>query len=82
MFQSSCTSWSSKIITLGTTDSSQRTAGSLHASWYRAQNSAKLTTSFGGGSGVAGTALAGPLRAAPARRAAEKRRVTGPGSSA
>src|SRR6267154_2179071 len=29
MFQSSCTSWSSKIIAVGTVDSSQRTDGSV-----------------------------------------------------
>ena len=33
MFQSSCTSWSSKIIVLGTVASSQRMSGSLQASW-------------------------------------------------
>jgi len=32
VFQSSCTSWSSKIIALETVDSSQRVAGSLQAS--------------------------------------------------
>ena len=32
MFQSSITSWSSKIIALGTVESSQRMSGSLHAS--------------------------------------------------
>ena len=32
VFQSSRTSWSSKIIALGTVDSSQRFAGSVHAS--------------------------------------------------
>ena len=32
MFQSSWTSWSSKIIPLGTVESSQRTTGSPHAS--------------------------------------------------
>jgi hypothetical protein len=33
VFQSSMTSWSSKIIAVGTVDSSQRTAGSLQESW-------------------------------------------------
>ena len=32
MFQSSCTSWSSKIIVLGTVASSQRMSGSLQDS--------------------------------------------------
>jgi hypothetical protein len=32
MFQSSMTSWSSKIITLGTVASSQRMSGSVHDS--------------------------------------------------
>ncbi len=32
VFQSSWTSWSSKIIAVGTVDSSQRSVGSLHAS--------------------------------------------------
>ena len=32
VFQSSWTSWSSKIIAVGTVDSSQRTAGSDHES--------------------------------------------------
>ena len=34
MFQSSCTSWSSKIIAVGTVDSSQRMAGSDQLSRY------------------------------------------------
>jgi hypothetical protein len=33
VFQSSCTSWSSKIIAVETVDSSQRITGSPHASW-------------------------------------------------
>jgi hypothetical protein len=33
VFQSSCTSWSSKIIALETVDSSQRITGSPHDSW-------------------------------------------------
>ena len=41
VFQSSMTSWSSKIIAVGTVDSSQRTAGSHHASRYRRQYSSK-----------------------------------------
>ena len=45
VFQSSCTSWSSKIIAVGTTESSQRTDGSVHASQYRKQYSAKFATS-------------------------------------
>ena len=32
VFQSSMTSWSSKIIAVGTVESSQRIGGSLHAS--------------------------------------------------
>ena len=32
VFQSSCTSWSSKIIALETVDSSQRTVSSVHES--------------------------------------------------
>ena len=34
MFQSSCTSWSSKIIIVETVESSQRIAGSLQLSRY------------------------------------------------
>ena len=33
VFQSSCTSWSSKIIAVGRTASSRRSAGSPQASW-------------------------------------------------
>jgi hypothetical protein len=40
VFQSSWTSWSSKIMMVGTTEKSQRTAGSVHASQYKAQYSA------------------------------------------
>ncbi len=72
MFQSSWTSWSSKIIAVGTTEKSQRTAGSLQASRYRAQYSAKSATSPGGAV-VSGLA---------ARWSAMNRRVAGPGSSA
>ena len=42
VFQSSMTSWSSKIIAVGTVDSSQRTAESVHASKYRRQYSSKF----------------------------------------
>ena len=49
VFQSSWTSWSSKIIAVGTVDSSQRTAGSVHESWYRRQYSSKSATSSPGG---------------------------------
>ncbi|MGX1503397.1 UNVERIFIED_CONTAM: hypothetical protein RKD43_002022 [Streptomyces graminofaciens] len=34
VFQSSMTSWSSKIMQLGTVESSQRTSGSRHDSSY------------------------------------------------
>ena len=34
MFQSSCTSWSSKIIAVDTVDRSQRITGSDQLSWY------------------------------------------------
>ena len=33
MFQSSCMSWSSQTIAVGTVDSSQRITGSRHESW-------------------------------------------------
>src|SRR6478735_4985121 len=49
MFQSSITSWSSKIIALGTVESSQRMSGSLHASRYRWAYSSKSATSSPGG---------------------------------
>jgi hypothetical protein len=49
-FQSPTTSWSSKIIELGTVDSSQRTSGCDHASTYAAAYSAKLTGCPGGAS--------------------------------
>ena len=49
MFQSSWTSWSSKIIALETVDSSQRSAGSLQLSQYSAVYSSKSPTSSGGG---------------------------------
>ena len=39
VFQSSWMSWSSKIIAVGTVDSSQRMAGSDHESTYRRQYS-------------------------------------------
>src|SRR3954469_7285386 len=49
VFQSSRTSWSSKIIDVGTVESSQRTAGSHQASKYRWQYSSKSATSLPGG---------------------------------
>jgi hypothetical protein len=52
VFQSSCTSWSSKIMPLGTVDSSQRTAGSDHDSRYRPAYSSKSATSSPGGRDV------------------------------
>ena len=72
VFQSSWTSWSSKIIAVGTTEKSQRTAGSLQASRYSAQYSAKSATSPAGA----------PDAGRPARCLAMNRRVAGPGSSA
>ena len=48
MFQSSWTSWSSKIIALETVDSSQRNAGSLQLSRYSAVYSSKSPTSSSG----------------------------------
>src|SRR5690349_17148304 len=47
MFQSSIMSWSSKIITLGTTDRSQRSHGEDHDSWYSQVNSSNPSTSSG-----------------------------------
>ena len=44
VFQSSRTSWSSKIIDVGTVDSSQRTSGSLQDSWYSQVYSSKSAT--------------------------------------
>ncbi len=41
MFQSSIISWSSKIITLGTTESIHRSHGDDHDSWYSQVNSSK-----------------------------------------
>jgi hypothetical protein len=49
VFQSSWTSWSSKIIALGTVDSSQRSTGSPHDSQYRRVYSSKSATSWPGG---------------------------------
>ena len=49
VFQSSCTSWSSKIIAEGTVESSQRMCGSDHASRYRRVYSSKLATVSPGG---------------------------------
>ena len=49
MFQSSWTSWSSKIMALETVDSSQRSAGSLQLSRYSDVYSSKSPTSSGGG---------------------------------
>ena len=73
MFQSSCTSWSSKIIADGSTDSSQRTSGSLQVSRYRALYSSKSATSR------AGTASPRGVRVpAAARRPAIRVRVAGP----
>ena len=52
VFQSSWTSWSSKIIALGTVESSQRMYGSPHDSRYRRVYSSKsATVSPGGTSG-------------------------------
>ena len=48
MFQSSITSWSSKIIALGTVEISHRMAGSRHESQYsRAYSSKSATSSVG-----------------------------------
>src|SRR5579864_1596825 len=58
VFQSSCTSWSSKIIAVGMTEKSQRTSGSLQASRYRAQYSSKSAISSSGAA-LADGALAG-----------------------
>jgi hypothetical protein len=49
VFQSSCTSWSSKIIAVGTVDSSQRTSGSVHDSAYSQVYSSKSATCPRGG---------------------------------
>jgi hypothetical protein len=47
VFQSSTTSWSSKIITDGTVDSSQRTSGSAQLSWYSRAYPAKSAAPSG-----------------------------------
>jgi hypothetical protein len=52
MFQSSWTSWSSKIIAVATVESSQRITGSAHDSQYRRVYSSKFATSSPGGSRV------------------------------
>src|SRR3954468_1816642 len=49
VFQSSCTSWSSKIIALDTVESSQRIVGSDHESRERCVYSSKSATSSYGG---------------------------------
>ena len=49
VFQSSMTSWSSKIIAVGIVESSQRTAGSHHESRYRRQYSWKSAICSPGG---------------------------------
>jgi hypothetical protein len=52
VFQSSCTSWSSKIIADGTVESSQRMCGSDHAARYSRVYSSKFAiVSPGGTSG-------------------------------
>ena len=50
VFQSSWTSWSSKIIVVGTVDSSHRMSGVRQASQYRWQYSSKSATSLSGAS--------------------------------
>ena len=50
VFQSSRMSWSSKIIALGSVDSSQRFSGSVQASQYRWEYSSKSLSSSPGGS--------------------------------
>jgi hypothetical protein len=62
-------SWSSKIIAVGTVESSQRTDGSTHESSYRRQYSSKSATCSPGGTLVS-------------RRSAMKRAVAGGTSSA
>src|SRR5215218_1214234 len=52
MFQSSWTSWSSKIMAEGTVESSHLMAGSFHESQYRRVYSSKSATSSPGGSFV------------------------------
>ena len=49
VFQSSLMSWSSKIIAVGTVDSSQRRTGSPQASQYSRVYSSKSATSSPGG---------------------------------
>jgi hypothetical protein len=49
VFQSSLMSWSSKIIAVGTVDSSQRSTGSPQASQYSRVYSSKSATSRPGG---------------------------------
>jgi hypothetical protein len=49
MFQSSETSWSSKIMADGTVDKSHLIAGSFHESQYRRVYSSKSATSSPGG---------------------------------
>ena len=49
VFQSSLMSWSSKIIAVGTADSSQRSTGSPQASQYSRVYSSKSATSRPGG---------------------------------
>jgi hypothetical protein len=49
VFQSSWTSWSSKIIAVGSVDSSHRTAGSDQESRYSRQYSSKSATCSPGG---------------------------------
>ena len=49
VFQSSMTSWSSKIIADGTVESSQRIGGSLHASRYSRVYSSKSAIVSPGG---------------------------------
>ena len=49
VFQSSIMSWSSKIIALGTTDSTHRSTSGCHDSWYSHVYSSKSATSSSGG---------------------------------
>ena len=52
VFQSSCTSWSSKTIALGTVESSHRMCGSDHDSRYSRVYSSKLAIVSPGGTSV------------------------------
>src|ERR687893_58770 len=85
VFQSSWTSWSSKIMADGTVERSHLIAGSFHESQYSRVYSSKFATSSPGGSFVYGGSCGSETRQEPKTRVSLSSgamvRMTGAGNS-